>query len=67
MPESPVNLDGLNRVCAALAKLTEAQSLPLVLEQLGAAIGARGVIVWLADSDRRVLHAAAFSRAMTRG
>ena len=60
VPESPVNLDGLNQVCAALAKLTEAQSLPLVLEQLGAAIGARGVIVWLADSDRRVLRAAAF-------
>jgi hypothetical protein len=58
-PESPVSLDGLNRVCAALAKLTEAQTLPLVLEQLAAAIGARGVIVWLADSDRRELRAAA--------
>ena len=30
-----------------------------VLEQLAAAIGARGVIVWLADSDRRELRAAA--------
>ena len=59
-PESPVSLDGLNRACAALAKLTEAQALPLVLEQLAAAIGARGVIVWLADSDRRELRAAAF-------
>ena len=34
-PESPVSLDGLNRACAAMAKLTEAQALPLVTGAVG--------------------------------
>jgi hypothetical protein len=56
---APVDLPALAAVCAELAAVADASTLPATLERAAAAIGARGLIVWLADADRRHLRVAA--------
>ncbi len=58
-PPSAVDLPALAAVCADLAAVADARALPATLERAAAAIGARGLIVWLADADRRQLRVAA--------
>ena len=48
-------------LCGELALVADAEALPAALERVAAALGAHGVIVWLADPDRRQLRAAATS------
>lgn len=58
-PAAVVDLPALAAVCADLAAVADASALPAALERAAAAIGARGLIVWLADADRRHLRVAA--------
>jgi hypothetical protein len=58
-PPPAVDLPALAAVCADLAAVADASALPATLERAAAAIGARGLIVWLADADRRQLRVAA--------
>jgi hypothetical protein len=58
-PAAVVDLPALAAVCADLAAMADASALPATLERAAAAIGARGLIVWLADADRRHLRVAA--------
>jgi hypothetical protein len=58
-PAAVVDLPALAAVCADLAAVADAGALPATLERAAAAIGARGLIVWLADADRRHLRVAA--------
>lgn len=58
-PPSPVDLQALAAVCTDLAAVADAGALPATLDRAAAVIGARGLIVWLADADRRYLRVAA--------
>jgi hypothetical protein len=46
-------------VCGELARLADGAALPAVLERVAPAIGAKGIVVWLAGADRRALQVAA--------
>ena len=54
-----VNLSKVAAVCGDLARLSDGASLAAVLERLAPAIGAKGIVVWLADADRQALLVAA--------
>ncbi len=54
-----VSLSPLAAVCGELARLSNGAALSSVLERVAPAIGAKGIVVWLADADRDALHAAA--------
>jgi hypothetical protein len=54
-----LDLGALATVCGELAQLAHAEALPPVLERVAAVLGAQGVMVWLADAERRHLHAVA--------
>jgi hypothetical protein len=58
-PVASVDLPALAAVCADLAAVADAGVLPATLDRAAAAIGARGLILWLVDADRRHLHVAA--------
>ena len=45
--------------CAELARLSDGAALALVLARVAPVIGAKGIVVWLVDADRRALQAAA--------
>ena len=46
-------------VCGELARLSDGAALTAVLERVAPAIGAKGIVVWLADADRHALRVAA--------
>lgn len=56
---STLDLSPLAAVCGELARLSDGAALASVLERVAPAIGAKGIIVWLADTDRAALHPAA--------
>jgi hypothetical protein len=58
-PPAAVDLSALAGVCADLAAVSDAGVLPAALDRAAAAIGARGLILWLVDADRRHLQIAA--------
>jgi hypothetical protein len=53
------DLTPLAVACDGLARLADGDTLPAALEAVRPALDARGVAVWLADSDRRRLHVVA--------
>ena len=54
-----LDLSPVAAVCGELARLSDGATLASVLERVAPALGARGLVVWLADADRRALQAAA--------
>jgi hypothetical protein len=54
-----VRLPDLAAACRALAAASAAADLPAALDQARIAVSASGLMLWVADSDRRRLHAAA--------
>jgi len=46
-------------VCGELARLSDGAALTSVLERVAPAIGAKGIVVWLADAERQALGVAA--------
>lgn len=54
-----LDLAPLAAVCGELAKLADGAALTSVLERVGPAIGAKGLVVWLADAERSALQPAA--------
>lgn len=59
--ERTIDLDRLAGVCDELARLGDGGDLQDAIGRAAGALGATGVVVWLADSDRRVLTPAAFA------
>jgi len=57
--ERALDLPALAAVCGELSAMADAQALPALLDRTAAAIGARGVMLWLADGPRRSLRIAA--------
>lgn len=58
-PESPrpsISLNEASRICAELARVTSAGDIPGLLARAAAVIGARGVIVWVADEHGLALY-----------
>ena len=45
--------------CSDLARLSDGAALTAVLERVAPAIGAKGIVVWLADAERQALRVAA--------
>ena len=60
-PSTIVDVEALASVCAELATLTDAADLPGAVGRMAHAISASGVVVWIADAERRVLTAVASS------
>lgn len=56
---SSLDLSPLAAVCGELARLSDGAALASVLERVAPAIGAVGIVVWLADADRTHLQPAA--------
>ena len=56
---SRLDLPPVAAVCSELARLSNGAALASILERVGPAIGAKGVVVWLADAERTTLHAVA--------
>lgn len=54
-----LDLAPLAAVCGELARLSDGAALASVLERVAPAIGAKGIVVWLADADRAHLQPAA--------
>ncbi|MEP7117786.1 MAG: GAF domain-containing protein [Acidobacteriota bacterium] len=54
-----VNLMPVAAVCQDLAQLSDVAALAAALERVAPAIGAKGIVVWLVDADRRTLQVAA--------
>ena len=54
-----LDLSPVAAVCGELAQLSDGAALVSVLERVAPALGAKGVVVWLADADRRTLQTAA--------
>lgn len=54
-----LDLSPLAAVCGELARLSDGAALASVLERVAPAIGAKGIVVWLADADRTALQPAA--------
>ena len=60
MPAAPtLDLASLAAICGELSAVADAQVLSGLLARAGAAIGARGVMLWLADEQRQTLRIAA--------
>lgn len=55
-PRPSISLNEASRVCAELARVTSAGDIPGLLARAAAVIGARGVIVWVADEQGVVLY-----------
>lgn len=55
------DLAPLASACDALARLSDGDTLPRALDAVRPALGARGVVVWLADGERRRLQVVAAS------
>lgn len=55
------DLGPLAAACDGLARLADGETLPRALDSVRPALGARGVVVWLADGERRRLHVVAAS------
>lgn len=55
------DLAPLAAACDGLARLADGETLPRALDSVRPALGARGVVVWLADGERRRLHVVAAS------
>jgi hypothetical protein len=59
VPEPPrpsISLNEASRICAELARITSAGDIPGLLARAASVIGARGVIVWVADDQGVVLY-----------
>ncbi len=54
-----LDLMPLAAVCTELARLSDGAALASVLERVAPAIGAKGIVVWLADAERAALQPAA--------
>ncbi len=54
-----LDLSPVAAVCGELARLSDGAGLASVLKRVAPALGAKGIVVWLADADRRALQAAA--------
>ena len=53
------DLSPVAAVCGELARLSDGAALTSVLERVAPAIGAKGIVVWLADAERQRLRVAA--------
>jgi hypothetical protein len=51
----PIELQALARVCTDLARLSDSTSISALLEQTAAALDASGIVLWVADGERREL------------
>jgi hypothetical protein len=51
----PVELQALARVCTDLARLSDSTSISTLLERTAAALDASGIVLWIADGERRAL------------
>lgn len=47
----PANLTAAAELCVDLAKVTEAQEVPALLERAASILDARGIVIWAVDSD----------------
>jgi hypothetical protein len=54
-PKPSVRLDDLAGVCTELARLSDTARIPVILERTAAALDAAGIVVWVADGERREL------------
>ena len=50
-----VELDALARLCSDLARLSDTSSVPAILERTATTLDASGIVLWIADTDRREL------------
>jgi hypothetical protein len=55
LPDSAAEIQRLAAVCMDLARLSDANLLPEILERAGAALDASGLVVWIADPDGKEL------------
>lgn len=51
----PVEIERLASICTELARLSDTQSLPALLERAAATLDASGLVLWVADPDGREL------------
>lgn len=54
-PQPPFEMQALATVCTDLARLTDTNDLPAVLERAAAALDASGLVLWVADPDGKEL------------
>jgi hypothetical protein len=54
-PRPTVEFEALARVCTSLARLSDGGTLPAILEQTAATLDASGIVLWIADAERRHL------------
>jgi hypothetical protein len=52
----PLDLGEVASLCSELARITDTQSLPAVLERTAMVLDANGVVLWIADPDGRELN-----------
>jgi hypothetical protein len=50
-----VQLEDLAKVCAELARLADTSTIPGILERTAAMLDASGLVLWIADADRKEL------------
>ena len=55
-PRPSISLNEASRICAELARATSAGDIPSLLARAASVIGARGVIVWVADDQGSSLY-----------
>jgi GAF domain len=55
LPPEPVSLEALASLCTDLARVVDTRSLPAILERAATALGASGIVLWIADPDGREL------------
>jgi CHASE3 domain sensor protein len=51
----PVDLAGVASLCSDLARVTDTQALPALLERAATVLDAPGIVLWIADPDGREL------------
>ena len=50
-PQSSLKLEDLAAVCADLARLSDTNTIPAILERTASALDASGLVLWIADSE----------------
>lgn len=55
-PRDPLDLGTVASLCTELARIVDTRTLPAMLERTAAVLDANGVVLWIADPDRRELN-----------
>jgi hypothetical protein len=55
LPALPIEVQTLASICTDLARLADTSTMPEILERTAAALDASGLVLWIADVDRKEL------------